>query len=309
MFKQAFNWLKKDWHLRLIALVLAIYFWHLQDKPATVTYAFPVSPTNLSSKLALVSDLPKVEVTLNGLQRDLAKVNQGSIRVLLDMSVVRVPGKQRVPVEVEGAPQGVRVVKYEPTEVIVDVDRKLERTLRVQAKLKGECAAGYGVKRLEIQPVAATVKGAERFVSQVRSLGAVVDITGLKDDLISSETLQAFDADEKPLNQLDISPPMAQFVIEIAPKAPFQAKVKVRTTGHPAKGLKLKSIKVTPEQVTVAFKDARTRKNYVIYTEPLELDDKSASFTQEVQLKLPERLAYINKDTVRVEVELVPNRP
>ena len=190
----------------------------------------------------------------------------------------------------------------EPQEVIVEVDKKAEQTFRIKALTKNTPAPGYEVKSVELQPAFATITGASRYVEQVASLVAYVDVTGRNQNMLANETLVALDAAGNPVPEIEISPSMAQFDMELAPISIIKAEIVPRFTGRLPAGHKHGEPLVDPATVNLAFSDGRKLTQYKIYTERISLDERQATFTEQVKLVLPQGVIFKSAESVKVMV-------
>lgn len=296
------NWLKSDWALRLLALVLACYFWYIQDKPVTEVITRPVKAINMPGQLVLVSQLPPVDITITGLQRDITKAIERGLEAVVNLSNLPGPGKRNLTVQIHDTAQGVKIGSMEPQEVIVEVDKKAEQTFRIKALTKNTPAPGYEVKSVELQPAFATITGASRYVEQVASLVAYVDVTGRSQNMLANETLVALDAAGNPVPEIEISPSMAQFDMELAPISMIKAEIVPRFTGRLLAGHKRGEPLVDPATVSLAFSDGRKLTQYKIYTERISLNERHATFTEQVKLVLPQGVIFKSAESVKVTV-------
>jgi YbbR domain-containing protein len=299
------NWLKSDWALRLLALVLACYFWYIQDKPVTEVITRPVKAINMPGQLVLVSQLPPVDITITGLQRDINKAIERGLEAVVNLGELPGPGKRNLPVQFHSPAQGVRVVSMEPQELIVETDRKSELTFRIQAQTRKKPASGFEVKSIEPQPAFATVTGASRYVEKVSSLVAFVDIQGKSQGMLVNESLVALDAKGAPVLEVEISPSMVQLDVELAPIAIIKAEIVPRFTGGLPAGFKRGEPQPEPSTVSLAFSDGRNLTQYKLFTEQINLNERQATFTEQVKLVLPQGVVYKSADSVRVTVPVI----
>ncbi|MGN0970742.1 MAG: YbbR-like domain-containing protein, partial [Aristaeellaceae bacterium] len=78
-------------------------------------------------------------------------------------------------------------------------------------------------------------------------------------------------------------------------------------TGTPANGYEIKSVSITPEQVTAAGREANLAALDTLYPDSsVSVEGASQSFNQQVKVRKPSELVYLSSDSVTVAVEIGP---
>ena len=136
---------------KVLSLLFAVLLWSwvqtqqivAQRTRAQVKWTFP-------NELTWVEPVPKtLVVTVRGPQGLVRNVKKRTLRYDVDLSEAEVG-----PINVDfssrslkGVPEGVSVVQISPPGVDIDLDRKMERVVRIKPAVIGEVAIGYRLAR------------------------------------------------------------------------------------------------------------------------------------------------------------------
>lgn len=163
------------WQLRLVALVIGTGIWFvvaLQNRErqsekqieANVTY-------NVPRGLIVLDPVQKVSIRLRGGASEIRNLNPFAVDVL-----VNVRRQERGVLEVqlgEGdvlMPRGLELISIEPNALRLSVDREGSRSIRVEARVVGEPAAGAVVDSLRVFPETVVVNGPESHLTNLAQL-------------------------------------------------------------------------------------------------------------------------------------------
>lgn len=173
-----FKWLVRlifhNFWWKLLSLASAVLIWVLvASEPELSTFTtVPVEYRNLPSDLEISSTpMENVSLELRGPAGELPGVG-GNRRpaVVIDMSNVS-PGGTTFTIG-DGnvsAPRGVRLIRAIPSEVQFEFERRMTRTVPVEAQFTGQAAQGYRVLRTSVSPSAVTITGPVSRVAQVHA--------------------------------------------------------------------------------------------------------------------------------------------
>ncbi|MBI1799895.1 MAG: hypothetical protein HYR73_09465 [Candidatus Eisenbacteria bacterium] len=169
--------------LKLTALLLAVlvYLHVYTERPARVTFAFPIQITEIDSTLSLSGPAPSaVQVELRGTGKQLIRLRLGEPMMRVSLAGVGVGRFERA-INAEDLPltasEGVQVERIVGPRVLqLQLDRKVHRRLPVAPRIHGALSAGtlmWGAPL--VIPAFVTVTGPEAAVSRMDSvvLGAV----------------------------------------------------------------------------------------------------------------------------------------
>lgn len=115
------RYILRNWHLKLLSLVLAFLLWSAitGEPPAEVGFTIPLELHNIPAGLIVVGDVPaSVQVRLHGPGPLVRRLGSGDIVVALDLAG-RARGEHAFTLKPEdvAVPYGVRVIRLSPSQV------------------------------------------------------------------------------------------------------------------------------------------------------------------------------------------------
>jgi YbbR domain-containing protein len=183
--------------LKILSLVLAFMLWfattYLGESHVSMT--IPVQLVNLNRTcITRTLDTKEVLVTLNGPLWLLKNLKPGEVNLVIDLSKAR-EGRQIVTVRKSDivVPKGIKVEEVRPDYVVLEVDRTVEKYLRIIVKLDENVAGKYRI--VSWSPQQALVEGARQ---------ALEDKEVIETIPISRDSLRNGEVIEAPLNSKDL---------------------------------------------------------------------------------------------------------
>lgn len=144
------NYILKDYKLKALSLVLAAMLWvaisYIGESKMTVSV--PISMENLRKDFMLEKlDTDSVLVTINGPISILKNLRARDIRVAVNLSGAK-EGAQVLALAKDNVtvPKGVKVEEVKPDYVALEIDKAVEKRLKVVVKLDEKWAGIYGVR-------------------------------------------------------------------------------------------------------------------------------------------------------------------
>lgn len=183
--------------LKILSLLLAFMLWFATTYlgESHVTMAIPVQLANLTRTcVTRTLDTREVLVTLNGPLSLLKNIKPGDINLIIDLSKAK-EGRQIVTVRKSDVvvPKGIRVEEVRPDYVVLEVDRTVEKYLRVIVKLDQKLAREY--KILSWSPQHVLVEGPKQLLDDRESVETIP---------ITTELLNHRDMIEVPLSTKEL---------------------------------------------------------------------------------------------------------
>ena len=84
---------------------------------------------------------------------------------------------------IRDSPEGVSVVQISPPGVDIQLDRKMERVVKVVPAVVGEVESGYRVESVTVEPKTANITGPRSVLRTIADIGTdVIDVNGLTED-------------------------------------------------------------------------------------------------------------------------------
>ena len=187
--KRARAALTNELPFKVLSLVFAVLLWAwvqtqqivAQRTRAQVKWTFP-------EQLTWVEPVPKtLVVTVRGPQGLVRNVKKRTLRydVNLDDAEVGPINIDFSSRSLKGIPEGVEVVQISPPGVDIDLDRRMNRTVRIKPAFIGEVASGYRLENIDIQPETTTITGPRSLVRNIAEISTdVIDVTNLTEDKV-----------------------------------------------------------------------------------------------------------------------------
>jgi YbbR domain-containing protein len=173
------GFISNDFPRKLIALFFAllVYF--------TVNYKIgdegkiqgvPVKINIPNSLVSMEEGAPKVTLDVRASSRNLKKLTSASFSVRVYVNESKYVSNEPYPVKITpqdvNAPLGVKVVKVEPDEILLTLDRNISRKVPVKAKLErtSKLPEGYTAGEVKLTPEEITITGPGRQVDKIKSM-------------------------------------------------------------------------------------------------------------------------------------------
>lgn len=162
--RRATRRLRRNWVLKLISLVFAVWLWafvNLGERDAEKTLVLALELGNLPQPFLVTNPVvDSVDVRIKGPRTLLGTVQERDQAIRLDLSSVRTGRTSfRIEAEMLSLPRGVRAVRVSPSQILLDIERMIEKELPVTIDFAESIPTGYRVVKSEIEPAAVRVRG------------------------------------------------------------------------------------------------------------------------------------------------------
>lgn len=178
----AYNVFVRNGHLKAIALLLtvALYLWVGEDRETQMIAAAPVQFSIPENLILTQPNIDRVKLTLRGRWSSL---NQFDQRDLDPVTVQISPDDdgQVVPITPDAVtlPPGVRTVSIDPSAVRVELEERVEKTVKLSPRVVGRTRPGYVIQGVEVNPSELTVNGPKSVIDPLQSVPTErLDVTG-----------------------------------------------------------------------------------------------------------------------------------
>lgn len=173
---------------KIISVILAVFLWFFVTfKGQTeTTVDVPVEFKNVPSNMEILKQsIKKTSVTISTRERMLKELSQKDIRVVLDLSNIRL-GENSIPITKSSVkiPRGVEISKIDPSILKLYIDEKTEKIVPVRVRFIGNPAKGVSIKSVNVMPSTIRIEGPKKELDRIRFLKTEpVDIDGIQEDL------------------------------------------------------------------------------------------------------------------------------
>ncbi len=146
-----------------LGLAFGLWFFVADDRGAEVLVSAPLELVNVPPGLEVVDQsVQEVDLRLRGASGLLRDAPLQGLRARLDLTG-EAPGERTwfLGTEAVEAPSGVLVMRVDPSQVVLRLDRTLTSTVRVSPRVLGQPATGFEIHNVVIDPVELVLEGPE----------------------------------------------------------------------------------------------------------------------------------------------------
>ena len=322
--------LRTNWPRKLLALVLAVALWAgliTQDANLTrektftdVAVSVVGSDTLKRNGLIVTSDLTSLlsGVTLHAEvpQGQYNNVTASNYNPRIDLSRITGSGEQELRILANTTTAYGSVVESNPASVTLTVEEYATRyRVPVTVETLGSMPEGWYATGASIDPPMLTVSGPRSLVDRVRRAEAVVDLSALparEGELRSAVDFRLLDAmgetiEDRLLEVMSEGVLLDTVIVEqtIYPQRTLDLNALGLVVGTPAHGYEIRSVVITPAQVTGAGTAETLEQLDTLYTESIvDVTGHSESFTRQLRVTRPPELVWLSQSTFTVAVEI-----
>jgi YbbR domain-containing protein len=311
--RQVIAFVFRNWPLKLAAIVLATLLYAgliVSASAETFQGRIPVQLLNQPTDTFVLGDIEDVtSVRYLAIGSDRTKVTATSFTATVDLADAQaVPGAPSVslPVVVQSVDPAIQVIDFAPSRVAVRLDPLVTREVPVEVEL-GTVPPGLDVRKPVVSQDPVTVSGPDSAVRTVAAALAKVRLDPSGIDVNETVGLQPVDAQGVVVGGVDVQPSTVRVTIQIGSQLSTKTlPVSPVVTGTPSSSVEITAVAVQPALVTVEG-DADALAGLVsIDTRPVAVSGATADVEATVGLDLPEGVAALGVDQVRVTITIRP---
>ena len=193
----------------VIALGLAFSLWYFvaDERGAEVLVSAPLELLNVPPGLEVVDQsVQQVEVRLRGASGLLRDAPLQGLRARLDLAE-EAPGERTwfLGTEAVEAPSGVQVMRVNPPQVLLNLDRTLTSTVRVSPRVLGQPATGFEIHNVVIEPLELAVEGPESLLRDMQQITTEpISAQGLRETFSQRLQIEVDSALRPSLRRVDV---------------------------------------------------------------------------------------------------------
>jgi YbbR-like protein len=164
--------MRRNMALRLLSLAIALGLWlfvNAGQHGSQQTFVVPLLYRGLPPGFIITNQHPdNVRLQITGPRTLLSLIDSTRLAQRVDLSGVGIGQMQfRLDPDQFVVPRGTNVSSVTPSQLTLDVDRIVEKTVPVKLVTSGEVANGYETKSLAVIPPSVTIKGPSRELARI----------------------------------------------------------------------------------------------------------------------------------------------
>lgn len=329
--------LTKNLALKIISVIIAIVIWYVvvdfNDPIETESYSVKIEVINESyisngkQVYQIADEYKTVTVYVKGNRSKLKRLQAGSITVTADLTQIVDLERTPVTVPLQASCPGFSVsdITLSRATIPIVIENVASQEFPVTV-ITGDTSPGkdYEIGVLTPNPDRVTISGPESIVSQIESVVAKIDVTGMTQNGRKTAELILIDKDQEELPESTISDHLTidggvtsiDVKVELWRKR-SGVKLNVAYSGAPADGYQVTEITTTPAEITVAGDETALNKlaqqdnTISIPADRVSVEGANSDLRIDVELTdlLPDnlRLSSTMKSSVMVDVTILPN--
>lgn len=288
----------------LISLVLWLNVQPLYDPDKEKEIPVRLEMRNLPEGLAPVEWPESVTVTASGTSSEVDSVSSASFAAYVDLTGATA-GQKDYPVQVIGPSRPTGAVRPTRANARILLARVASDTRSVELEQVGLPPTEYLVDGASIQPETVTISGPDTFLSSVRKVRVLLDLSRVRPRSEFSLEVEMLDEDGRPV-PLVRSEPKTVVVSPAVASAPASKRVLVQPMfrGQPAIGYRVTGVEVRPSQVALTGSSQDLARVTVVETSEVSIEGLRATTTLTANLALPPGLRASGGSQVRVVVKI-----
>ncbi len=174
----------QDIFLKVISLLLGVLLWYfvVGEDQVDITMQVPIEVVNLSPDLVIANEYKRdIEVSVRGARSLIQELRDRHITRPVDLSAAK-PGTFVVKNDPDSIPfpNGVTVLRVQPTNIVLLLDKLIQKRFSIDAVVDGEPQKGYEVKSLQLEPDSLVIAGPKAILNSELALQTFpIDLEGI----------------------------------------------------------------------------------------------------------------------------------
>lgn len=291
--------------LKIFSVIFAFLLWVFVinvDNPV-ITRSFSDVPVDMLNEQVLddlnqtytIEDGDTVSFTVRGKKDIVDQLKKSDFRATADVSSMS--DVHAIPIQVDALKykEQLEIDTGNATIKIVLEDLKSDQ-FPVTVKVKGEPASGYTVTDQTASPNLVSVSGPKSTISQIDEVVAEVDVSGLKKDVTTTQTLKCYDSDGEEISQNDITLDTKEIHVHVQLSRTKTVPFTVKTKGSPASGYILGSVTYKPKEIEITGNADDLDKIDEIELATLDISNSAEDVEKTIkasEIKLPDGISFV----------------
>ena len=296
-----------------LATVLATVVWITaanEDNPIVQqVYPQPITiEMKLLSKDMIVgrSNIKDVAVLIRAPSQVWSTLSNNQINITADLNGLP-PGSHKVPLKANVDIPSVEILSVSPSEISINLERIITRTIPVIVDIQGEPAVGYIARSPIISAENIIVTGSEKEISKLETIKLTINISQEKANINRTFTFSQIGVLESIIGDLILQPKSTNVTIPIRQMGGYRdVAVRALLEGKPEPGYRITNITTSPPTITVFSSDPDqiTSLPGFVETEPLDISSSSQDVDARLTMALPEGVTAVSEQSIVVLVSI-----
>lgn len=316
--KRLFASLYSNWPYKLVSLLFAVLLWAyvlgevnperektLSNVSVQFTGIQQLNEQNLTTTESLDGMAQNVRVSLRAPRQDLSLLSEQYVTLTADLSRITSEGTFSIPI-VARTSLG-RIVAFEPSEIEVQVERQVTKTIPVNIVTTGKLDEALWMDSPRTSTQQLIVVGAASVVDRIVEARVPLDLSTLTTSINRAVDYVLCDAEGKEVSEGSYTVDRdVMLAISVYEKRLLPVDVENSITGrdHIREGYEITEIIANPEKIWVAA-SAETFDNLKsIPFETIDLANKDVDTTYRLALRMPENVVWMETNSIDVIVRI-----
>jgi YbbR domain-containing protein len=296
----------------LISLILAVFVWLLLNAAVinppgesytTVNLRVLNRPSLDGKNLELGEEIEipgTITVYDKGREEDRNNISRGNFEAVIDFANIMGVDTKSLPVILnETNTENVTVVRIEPSEIEIEVERRVTKPFNIDVIFTGDTADGFIRTGFTQYPTTRTYSDRESEIEKIDRVEAIVDISELAGNTVFHPMCVIYDHDGNEINRAGWEQAV-DVTVEVSKEVPVIPNV----IGTPATDYYELIRTATPETVRINGPREMLEKVDNLYTEPVNINGARDTVKHEMPLVLPNTVKMSMSDRASAEVEV-----
>ena len=296
-----------------LATVLATVVWitAANEENPIVEQVYPQPITiemKLLSKDMIVSrsNVNDVAVLIRAPSQVWSTLSNNQIRIIADL-IDLPPGSHKVQLKATVDIPNVEILSVSPSEISINLERIVTRTIPVTVSIQGEPAVGYIASSPIISSENIIVTGSEKEISRLDTIKLNINIAQEKTNINRTFTFSQIGALQSIIDDLILQPKSTTITIPIRQMGGYRdVAIRALLEGKPEPGYRITNITTSPPTITVfsSDPDQLTSLPGFVETEPLDISSASQDVDARLTMALPEGVTAVSEQSIVVLVSI-----
>ena len=299
-----------DIGVKISAVVIALIIWafvmddvnpeidkHIRNIPVSFTNAAALERQGL---VIMEPQEVTIDVRVTGSKSDIDRFNESNLSAQVDLSGYSEGQVRVIPtVGITGQASSVRIVDYQPREILFTFDRVITREYPVRVVTTGELDDNYLLGSIDTSTNNIVVEGPRTWMNEVHEVIAYVDIEGRTSTATTNVAVRVVDDEGNEVRGVEKSPNMINLEIPILRTQ--SVPVELQTVGELPENFTISNLQISPSEVDVVG-DHNVLTLTRINTEEINVDTLLENDSLEVDLIIPEGMELLDSEEQTITI-------